>query len=229
MPQDFDFSGIAKAEQPPSYSFAGIEKVKQPADKGTIIYTNKPTTNAAVEMSGTAALIPAATRASTELATNPSVPKVAASIGRFAGAVGPTVAAMAEGSPVGTLAAIGASGKTAWAGGKAGWFTGRLMQNASAPIANALMKVAPYVQTLSTLSGAQGIGDLAQMVDPTRQDIGFLGIGHTVNVPGAHPALINMLLGKISEAVTHLTNAGLEKADALAAVLGTAKPQQASR
>lgn len=46
------------------------------------------------------------------------------------------------------------------------------------------------------LGAASMVTDLAQMAEPERQDIGFLGIGRTPNVPGQQPALLNALLAR---------------------------------
>jgi hypothetical protein len=54
------------------------------------------------------------------------------------------------------------------------------LQSLAAPVSNAMETLAPYAQAISTVSGAQGVLDLAQMADSTRKDIGTLGIGHTL-------------------------------------------------
>lgn len=141
-----------------------------------------------------------ASRLTTEFATNPSVPKTSAAIGRVIGGVAPVIAGAAEGGPVGALVGVAASSKGAWAGGKTGWFTGKLAQNMSAPVASALQKVTPYLQAVSTVSGAQGALDLAQMAEPSRKDIGFLGLSieqpRSTDEQKAHPALLNLLAMK---------------------------------
>ncbi len=57
----------------------------------------------------------------------------------------------------------------------------------SAPVANALEKLAPYAQGLATLGGVQSGLDLAQAADPNRRDIGILGIGKTVPAQHLNP------------------------------------------
>lgn len=121
--------------------------------------------------------IPAVATAAEELATNPGVPRAIASVGRTVGAVAPIVAGAAEGGPVGGIVGLAASAKGAWAGSKTGWFSGKLLQSVSAPVAEALRKIEPYAQGLSTLSGAQAVDALAQIAEPRRTDIGTLGIG----------------------------------------------------
>lgn len=151
---------------------------------------SQPGTNSSL---GLAAVRPAANLA-TEIATNPALPKAAASLGRITGAVAPAIAGGIEGGPVGAAAGLMAAAKGSWLGGKTGYFTGKLIQNAAMPVAKGLTAVAPAA---NMLSGAAGVGDLAQMAEPNRKDIGFLGLGPSVNVTGAEPPLINGLLARL--------------------------------
>lgn len=81
----------------------------------------------------------------------------------------------------------------------------------------------PYAQTISTVSGAQGVLDLAQMADQTRQDIGTIGV--SLNAPrskddrDAHPALVNAIVGKISDLAAKLKDHGIPAAEATAVKL----------
>ncbi len=136
-----------------------------------------PSDSGALTMRATAGALPAAANLATEFATNPNVPKVGAAIGRTLGAVAPVVGGAIEGGPVGALVGVTAASKGAWAGGKTGWFTAKLAQNLGMPLAKVAEAVAPLAHALSTLSGAQGALDLAQMAEPKREDIGFLGVG----------------------------------------------------
>lgn len=86
-----------------------------------------------------------------------------------------------------------------WAGGKTGYFGTKMLQSAARPISGALQAIAPAA---SALSGAAGVGDLAQMAEPTRKDIGFLGIGKSVDVPGAEPPWLNAVLGRLRGRLT---------------------------
>ncbi len=162
---------------------------------------------------------PVVARLAQEVATNPQVPRVAAKVGRVMGGIAPIVAGAAEGGPVGALVGIAAASKGAWAGGKTGWFTGKLAQNLTGPVANVLIKVEPYMQTLSTLAGPQSALDLAQLADPKRRDIGFLGVGATEHVPGQHPALLNLAAQKIGDSIKSLMGYGLKAEDAAALLL----------
>lgn len=109
--------------------------------------------------------VPLAANAAMRLATSQNVAKGGSLIGQLIGGVEGAM----KGGPLGMAGGV-------WAGGKAGWHTGKLAQRVAAPIASGLEKVAPYAQALSTLGGVQGVNDLAQMAEPQRKDIGFLGM-----------------------------------------------------
>lgn len=177
-----------------------------------------PGSNTALGMASTARVIPAAARGAMEAATNPNVPKAAAAIGRVAGGVAPIIGGASAGGPVGALAGVGATAKGSWAGGKAGYFTGKLAQGLASPVAGALEKVAPYAQTLGTLSGAQGALDLAQMAAPERRDIGVLGVGPSVQ-SGVIPMAPELVQMKPEDAVKSLTDAGWPEARAKSYVM----------
>lgn len=179
MGQDYTDAPMTPDEKKSAYTDSPVASDdKKPSDVGGI------------SMALAAHVVPFVQRVFEEAATNPAIKKTMATVGQVAGGI--------EGAMSGgPLAAAGG----VWAGGKAGWHSGALIQRLAAPVATVADKVAPYAQGLSTLSGAQGVGDLAQMADPSRQDIGTLGIGKTVNVPGMHPAVINALADKIRSAI----------------------------
>ncbi len=133
----------------------------------------------AIVMRGAASALPAIARGTAKFATNPNVPRIGATIGRVVGAMAPAVVGGVEGGPVGALAGVAAASEGAWAGGKTGWFTAKLAQELGVPIAKVADVVNRYAPALSTLSGAQGALDLAQMAEPKRRDIGVLGVGPT--------------------------------------------------
>lgn len=60
--------------------------------------------------------------------------------------------------------------------------------------------VGKAASALPWLQGAAAIGDLNRVVEPNRRDIGFMGIGPSVDVPGAQPPLLNDLASKIKSA-----------------------------
>ncbi len=148
--------------------------------------------------------LPAATTLAEQVATSPAVPRMAATAGRVLGAVVPPVAGAFEAGPIGALLGVGGMAGGSWAGGRTGWFTGKMLQNVAAPLTNALAAVEPYAQVLTKIAGAQSALDLAQMADPTRRDIGTFGVGlHDPQDP-AHPALLNLLGTKTADAVRYL-------------------------
>jgi hypothetical protein len=181
-----DIPGIGPVDFPDSMSDAQMNaaatRLYQNANVGkkqppVTSWTAAPESDSgALIAKGAAAAVPVAANAAAELATNPNVPKAAAAAGRLVGAIAPTVAGGAAGGPVGALAGAANAAKGAWAGGKTGWFTGKLAQEIAAPVASVAEKVAPYAQAASTVAGAQGVNDLAQMAEPKRQDIGFMGM-----------------------------------------------------
>lgn len=173
-----------------------------------------PSDSGAVIPAGAALAVPAVARGAMEVATNPAVPRVAASVGRVIGGAAPVIGGGAELGPAGALLGMGQVAKGAWAGGKAGWFTGKLAQDVAAPVARAAEVLAPYAQAISTVSGAQGVLDLAQMADKTRKDIGTLGF--SLETPrsdadkAANPTLVTAVASKISDLASSLAKNGVE-------------------
>lgn len=154
-----------------------------------------PADSSSLSLSALQKGLPLAEEGATAFATSPNVAPAAAKIGRFVGGVAAPVSGAMYGGPAGGVIGALESAKGAWAGGKTGWFAGKLAQGMAMPVAKGLSALAPYAQTLGTLSGAQGMGDLAQMADPTRKDIGFLGMSmHHQPMAGEQPPLVNALL-----------------------------------
>lgn len=169
--------------------------------------------NTALGMATAARAVPAAAGAAMELATNPSVTATARTAGQIAGGVIP----IAKYGPVGVLGLD----KGAKIGGKVGELAGKAAQKLAAPLgaegvgpASFLGKIAPYAQTLATLSGAQGALDLAQIAEPTRRDIGTLGVTIGDERDPDHPALLNLLAMKASDAIGTLIRSGLSLGEA---------------
>ena len=126
------------------------------------------------------------------VATNPNLWKT----GKLAGEILGGGLGMVKAGPLGAAGGM-------WVGGRAGWRLANAAQRMAAPVATAVQTAAPYAQALNTLSGAEGLGGLAQMAEPTRQDIGFLGIGPSVDVPGASPAILNRLASYLRGQLIH--------------------------
>lgn len=155
------------------YQNANVGKKQPPV----MSWTEAPSDSGALAVKGGAATVPMLADAAAEVATNPNIPKAAAAAGRVIGGIAAPVSGAIYGGPAGAVVGAAEAAKGAWAGGKTGWFTGKLAQGMAAPVASALDKAVPYAQAASTLSGAQGALDLAQMAEPKRQDIGVLGMG----------------------------------------------------
>lgn len=174
-----------------------------------------PSTNTGLAAVTASKAVPVAAQLAEEFVTNPNVPKAAAAVGRVVGGVAPIAGHLAKGDPFSALvrgfpdAALGS-----WTGGKTGWFTGKLAQRVTAPVASVLTKVAPYMQAVTTLGAVQSALDLHQMLDPKRKDIGTLGIGKTEHVAGEHPALLNLAVSKLREAFDSLMEHGFTKDEA---------------
>lgn len=159
-------------------------------------------------MVGAKASLPWARNAIEEFATSPTLPKATGAAARAL----TTGSGIVHGAVTLNPAEVIAAPRVGWAAGKGGYFLGKGAQSVAGPVAELLEKAAPYAQALSTLGGAQGGLDLAQMADPKRQDIGFLGLGKSVHVPGEEPPLIN-------EAVDFLVKKGMSEVNALRALL----------
>lgn len=127
----------------------------------------------ALATSGAASMVgPTAVKALEAFGTSPTAAKTAGALARGA----TTLGALGHGVATGNLSEIVAAPLAGWQAGKGGYFLGKGAQSIARPMATALEKVAPIVQGLSAIGGAQGVGDLAQMAEPNRQDIGFLGM-----------------------------------------------------
>jgi hypothetical protein len=144
---------------------------------------NAPTWKTVVA-TGSAAAVPTALRVAEGVATNPGVPAAAAQIGRIVGAVGPAVGEFAAGNVPAGLAMAGQAGRSAWAGGKAGWFTGKLLQNAAAPVASALETIRPFTSALGAAAGA------GEATEPGRTDASI--VGSSDNVVAQRAAVMKM-------------------------------------
>lgn len=68
--------------------------------------------------------------------------------------------------------------------------TGRLITRGAGAAKTGLSAVG---KALNAVSGPIAMTDLAQTIEPTRQDIGVMGIGKSVDVPGMHPTAFEQL------------------------------------
>ncbi len=177
----------------------------------------EPSSKGALVMQGAAKSAPVAANMAMEVATNPNIPKAVGSAAR----TGVTLGTMAHGAATGNLAEVLVAPQAGWRAGSGGYRIGQLAQKAAAPIAKAASAVAPYAQALSTVSGAQGVGDLAQMVDPERQDIGVLGVGGKADILNNENAVKRLVNASpsIGDAIANLKQLGMSQAEAVKTVL----------
>lgn len=171
---------------------------------------------------GLSKAVPLAQEAAEELATNPNIAKTGAAIGRVIGGVAPIVGGAYEGGPIGALAGLAAASKGAWAGGKTGWFSGKLVQELAPSVAKGIEAAAPYVTPALRLAGAAQIAnDVAQIAEPGRKDIGFLGVSErrTDAEQRANPALINLAMMKLGQAIDYLMARGMSRGEAVKTVM----------
>lgn len=179
MPDDpvvVDIPGVGEVEFPSSMSQSQIDTAaarlySQNQAKAAPASTPSPSTAniGGLALAGAAKAAPAIAHGAEELATSPAVPRIAASIGRAVGGIAPTVVGAYEGGPLGALVGLAAgTAKGAWMGGRTGWFTGKMLQNLSAPAAKAVAAVAPYAEMISGPLGAMSAESdaLTRLNDP---------------------------------------------------------------
>ena len=170
----------------------------------------------ALVMQAAAKAVPAIATAAYDFGTSPTVAKTASSLARNATTLGGVIQGVATASPAQVLAAP----REGWAAGKGAYWLTQGAQSAARPVATALETLKPYAQAISTISGAQGVLDLAQMADQTRKDIGTLGFSldgaRSQAEKDAHPALINAIASKIGDLASSLAKNGVPAAEATA-------------
>jgi len=145
-----------------------------------------------------------------EIATRPGLARTAGTIGEVAGGI----KGLAGGSPLSVVGGM-------MAGKRAGQLLGQTAQRIAAPVARAAEAVEPYTPTSATLSGAQGVLDLAQMAEPTRKDIGFLGVGSSNPIDIKDPDTVLRIVRhtqSLGEAVSALQQLGMPQSEAVRTV-----------
>lgn len=154
-----------------------------------------------------------------QVATNPSFPAAVATGGRVVGGLAPIAAGLWKGGLYPALAGMVASGFGANRGARSGRFVGQALQKAAVPFATLADKAATVANKANPLIAAQGALDLAQMAEPQRRDIGFLGLSaggpRTPEEQAAHPALLNMLGQQGLQLVAQLRSQGLPTGTAI--------------
>ena len=160
---------------------AGV--VQHAADTADAKDSTTSGTNTAVSAALLAHLTPYLERGLMDFATNPNAAKVASGVAKGMNYLALPTAGAVSGGPVGATTGMLAAAKTAWPVGKAAYRSTQFMQGLAAPLTQFVEAISPYVQKLNPAIGAQGMLDLAQMVEPAREDIGVLGIGKTPSQP----------------------------------------------
>lgn len=155
--------------------------------------------------------VPKVAQITDEIATNPRLVSRARALGELAG----TVKGWVGGGP------LGAAGG-AVAGGRAGETLGSVLQRTAQSASPYIRAAEPYAQTLSTLSSPQNLLELAQMAEPGRRDIGFLGMEvNRQKVPGEQPPLLNAAVEKLMQLAAQLPAQARRE---FYAVLGRSQP-----
>lgn len=188
-PPDLDAQGQPVGTRPPDLDASG-----QPAATSAPSPQQQSNVGGIALAAGQAAL-PKIASWTADFAANPDAWRTAKVIGELAGGA----AGLSHG---GLFGAAGGS----YMGAKAGWRLSNLAQRGAQAVSNTVRPAAQAVlnaeRYISPLTIAQSGLDLAQMADPTRKDIGFLGIGagdekiDPKNVP-----LINELIAKAADAI----------------------------
>jgi hypothetical protein len=169
----------------------------------------KAKTWTALALSSVKPLVEGSSRVAAEVATNPNMRSLGSTAGQIVGGI----------AGAKTLNPLNVAGGV-WAGGRAGWHTGALAQKLATPVAKALEAVAPYAQAASTLAGAQGVNDLAQIAEPDRKDIGVLGVGRTTHIRNDPAAVARVIKASpsIGDAVAALVQLGMPQGEAVRTV-----------
>lgn len=152
------------------------------------------------------------------MATSPSLAKTVGGIAR----VGTTLGGIAHGVATGNVPEMIMSPIAGWNAGKGGYFLGKGAQAAAGVAADVANKVGPTINAaLGPLSVAQGGLDLAQMDDPQRRDVGFMGVGKTGNALDNQAAIERVIQASPSmgDAIANLARLGMSEGMALRAVL----------
>lgn len=156
-----------------------------------------PSSNAALSLASGAKATPMAANLAERFFTSPTLPKTSALMGRIIGAAAPIAGGASIGGIGGAVVGASEAARGSWVGGRTGYFTGKLLQNMSEPVAKGLRAAVPVAEAAGKAAGPQGLLDLAQMAEPNRRDIGTLGIGPSVHVPGEEPPYLNELYRRL--------------------------------
>lgn len=136
--------------------------------------------------------VPALTRIAESVATSPTLPRT---MGSMANGL-TTIGELGHGIYSGNMNQVLGAPIAGWAAGKGGYWLGKGLQRVASPVARVGAAIGPAAQVLG---GASGVDDLAQMPEPNRKDIGFLGIGPSQPSDPNHPAVVNAILSALAQ------------------------------
>lgn len=182
------------------------DRVQTVAPKDAEAPIAKPGSGLGLPAAIAGAVAPTAATLAAEVGTNPAVPRMVGAAARAA----TTLGALGHGMAKGNLSEIVAAPLAGWQAGKGGYFLGKGAQAVARPLSSAIESAAPLANVAGVVQGAL---DLAQMAEPNRKDIGFLGIAGGTPDPN-HPALLNLLAMKAADGIKALVAEGLSKAEA---------------
>jgi len=186
MSQQIDIPGVGLVEFPDGMTDADI------AAAASKLHRDAQPRESSVGALAPAAVAPAANLAM-RFGTSPTAAKTGGAFIRGAAELASPLVGAYEGGARGLLAGTLAAPAAGWIAGRNGYrLVGRLQAPARA-LASGLETIAP---AMSQISGASGVGDLAQMAEPTRRDIGFMGIGSGTPDP-KDPAMLNALYDRL--------------------------------
>lgn len=167
--QQIEIPGVGLVEFPASMSDSDITAAAKRLHDDAKPPSDTPRSSASLTLAAAGKTVPSVASAAYNLGSHPLV----SDAGRMAGEV----------AGLGKGALFGVPEAARQVGGSIGQKVASAAQRAIQPVAVALEKAAPYAQTLTTLGGAAGVGDLAQIAEPGRRDIGFLGLAASPDGP----------------------------------------------
>lgn len=176
-------------------------------------------TKGGLTMAALSKLTPAAAWELMRFGTSPTAAKTGGAIANAA----TTLAAAGHGLMTGNPSQVVAAPMEGWAAGKGGYWGTKALQGVARPVAVALEKAASVAEAVAKLGGVQGALDLAQMAEPGRKDIGFLGIGPSVKADAITPAQQAEMYAK---AVTQLMADGTTSPNKAAAIIAQGNPKK---
>jgi hypothetical protein len=130
--------------------------------------------------------------AATKAVAGSNAAQIGSKVGRMVGAVAPTLGEFAAGNVPAGLAMAGQAGRTAWAGGKAGWFTGKLLKDAAGVVSKGLdaVPLASAGNWTSALGAMQNIPPQTESLTAEVQRLMASGMSLTQAVKQVHDRLL---------------------------------------